>query len=215
MDTADSLRAAQDSAYWAGAAAIAAWIIGIVSLLVSGGGMWLLWHTLRATRAGVAEASAGNALAVKANKQQLRAYLIVSNARAEGLLPLGFAKLSVDIVNSGQTPARKVRIYYALVFLPAGMKFKFIYGGPSTPPFYLSPGGKVTRSGEDDQVLLTESLDGLRRGEWTYVLAGIVKYEDIFGVTRRTTFRAYVGAQSAKDDGTAALDIDDRHNNFS
>lgn len=212
----DGLRAAQAAAGHAWASAWAAWVVGVGAVLINGVGLFFLYRTLKATASGVAIANHANVLASKATKQQLRAYVIATDAKAINVVKDGFPVFQVNIINVGQTPARRVRVYYALVFNNGGQEFEFNYAGPKVHPHYLAAGSNMQKTVQDKQIRLSSSmLDALKDHHWTYILVGIIKYEDIFGVTRRTTFRAYLDPSNLDAMGNGALSVDDRHNNFS
>lgn len=99
------LRAQQDMAQWA----MLTFIVGAGGLLLSGGGLWLLWRSLRQTQEAISiDREVGHA--------QVRAYLTATPNeiifRPDGAV--GIAKL--EIKNTGQSPAYNIR-YVAGIFV--------------------------------------------------------------------------------------------------
>lgn len=96
----------------AATSALVAAIIGGITLLISGVGLWALLETIGQGRAGLERAAEANAIAADTASQQLRPYLNFAPVDVEpGLFEIsGPQKFAFK--NYGQTPAREVEIHY-------------------------------------------------------------------------------------------------------
>lgn len=109
MNGYDALTAARDSAYWAGAAALAAWLIGLITLVVNGGGILLLWRQLKISEAAATAASD----AVHIAASETRPWLKVSVGGLKGLVGSdGRLRVigTIVITNVGKTPATNILV---------------------------------------------------------------------------------------------------------
>ncbi len=168
---------------------IPTWLGAILSFI---GTCLILW-TLFLTRQA-------NYISRDTSRRQLRAYLFTSGAsfeRIEG----GFI-LTVELRNSGQTPAFKV----------FHMSQSFVDDYPvSSPPEFLQPGnthGTPVGPGESffcAQRLLGPKPDAILAkvlgGTCGLYIQGVVNYEDCFGAQHRTQFRYVFGGKFAQSGG--------------
>lgn len=107
MDGYGALEAAQDSAYWAAAAAMAAWLIGLITLLVNGGGILLLWRQLKISEAAVKAATTATEIAILEQRPWLK---VEPMEGGHIYFRLGdnssvMVHIRVEIENVGRTPA--------------------------------------------------------------------------------------------------------------
>ena len=118
MDSYGALEAARDSAYWAAAAALAAWLIGLITLLVNGGGILLLWRQLKISE----EAALAARDAVRIAASETRPWLTLSlddtrgGVRASSPTLRAYGKVAVS--NVGKTPALAVGVKYRVLIEP-------------------------------------------------------------------------------------------------
>jgi len=108
----------------------------------------------------------------------------------------------VNIVNSGKTPARKVKNKQKITAYPANAKFIPFY-----PPIneremsvsVIQPGMKsILYFGLFDDPLTKEQINSFREGENILYIYGEITYEDVFGKKHRTTFCSYLDKTLSK-----------------
>jgi hypothetical protein len=168
--------------------------------IILGIATWLLW---RATQSLVKGAE-------KTAERQLRAYVFLENAFFETTGADTWA-MSYRIKNFGQTPAHKVKVaYIAKVVEWKGEKTEIpqpdIDGGMAF--------GSMAPSGDfvDDDVHFNGecSLHDLNSRAKAIYLVGVIKYIDVFEVSRWTRFQYYFGG----DVGTSGKEMfaDDKGN---
>ena len=183
------LQAQRDMAFWA------FWmvILGGVSLIVSSGGVWLVWQSLRHTR----EALINDRVMGQA---QTRAYITISTFQTG--IWLDRIKVEASFVNTGQTPARNIRFYIAWRSEEAGPFLDEWHPqevtaaeGRGTLGAGLPMVGKIdtAKKIEDrDRSLSPEQIAAVREGNAEFWVYGIVEYEDVFHQLRKTRYRYYM-----------------------
>jgi hypothetical protein len=204
---ADDLQAQQDMASWAKAMFIAT----IVSACVSVFATWLLFLTLKqsraATRAAMRAAAAGRQsvrLSRDSAEKQLRAYVSIIDAKAKWLededdVTHKVLHIKVDFRNTGQTPAHGVRSW-ALAKSMSTNNPSFVL---EDDPESTDGAGKATQGPgqlnsiaffktfkNDSGVMLSWKL-----GSQSLFVFGKLEYTDVFGVHRRTSFRLVMPPQ--------------------
>lgn len=114
MDSYDVLAAARDSAYWAGAAAVAAWF----ALFLNGGGIALLWRQLKISE----DAALAARDAVRIAAAETRPWIQAVVRKADGAVTNRDTTLRtvaiVDLVNVGKTPATKISTFSRVLVQP-------------------------------------------------------------------------------------------------
>jgi len=164
----------------------------------------------KATEDAVDVANRAHALAEKTAQQQLRAYIAVKNAKML-LLEDGTVEASLELCNSGQTPAYRLRVAHTCGFsaypLPA------IPG----PPDDLRKSNSIVGAGGSHFILAKPKKSGpfdreglLKEFEvnlhFVFGMRGYCSYEDIFKETHRFRFQLIAGGPS----GPARLDVDEK-----
>jgi hypothetical protein len=166
---------------------------------ILGGATFLLWRDTRRLATGAEETA----------ERQLRAYVIVDACRAvaiedgspgESHTPITVPKRVVAIVeykNSGQTPAYQVRVDAEAEIMDWPLDEKRL-------DFHPTNAGSKTILGRDhEREIRVDELSAsrvsmatyaaLRDGQKAFVVWGVITYVDIFGESRRTTFRHFTG----------------------
>lgn len=117
-----------------------------------------------------------------------RAWVYVSNPsliQRPGQWPV----ITLDIINSGKTPASNVSYLQSSDIQPAGKYPIFQYKGESLPVGSLPPGGKFTTSYFDTAERLTALAFSQRRvRRESFFIYGELSYTDAFGISRRTRY---------------------------
>ena len=118
----DSLLAQRDAAYWAAVSAQAAWLLGLVTILGNGIGLFLVWRQLRANAIAIghsAQSAQAAADAAMTAARDVRPWL-----RLDSPAPIEMHMINADhfqaIVpvrwkNVGRTPASRVSAHAALL----------------------------------------------------------------------------------------------------
>jgi hypothetical protein len=139
-------------------------------------------------------------------KRQLRAYLSITNAVLSGPLYDGgqhVYEVEVTLKNSGQTPAKEVKVDVWLAILPSNPPLDYSF--PETPSdplgaHIMGAGQEVPNYANVKTDMTPERYDNImhRRGEafWVY---GRVRYEDIFGVAAKGTKFCFFFAWSSNN----------------
>jgi hypothetical protein len=96
----------------------------------------------------------------------------------------------IVIINSGKTPARKFRAIAGNRILPSKTPFTPDY--PKTIKFQstsiIQPGMKLTLPFTREETLTKETIDAIKSNQAILYAYGMMNYEDIFGVSHKTTF---------------------------
>ena len=166
-------------------------IIGIVATLVSIWAVILLKQTLLQTAAATRAAQDAVAVSRTIGEQQVRAYISATNFKAKPFVVGEVPEFTLDFRNSGQSPARRCKVR-ASVFLGLG-------SGDHTKIRVPDPGLSYSRSeiaaGDNSGILRrwgkplsAQEFELLEKNILSFVLAGYLIYDDVFGKARRMTF---------------------------
>jgi hypothetical protein len=125
-------------------------------------------------------------------EKQLRAYLAIDEMKpilVSGKIPC----VRVMFINAGQTPARKVRLNYIGQFEanPEATKIHFRPTREHRSFMNVGPNRQMGFTIYGDIVLTDSVLSDMARASIRMVIAGVITYEDVFGRTRRLTFKGY------------------------
>lgn len=169
--------------------------VGITAL-----GVWFVKRTLDATLEAVEDTGKAtvavqkaNEIAREANERQLRAYLSVTGVKFMPAPSPGRLNATVTFQNTGQTPAKDVRVHlsiyvlkwdeYRSVTLPdtssAGIKSSAVVGSGATQTV-------SNDVGLVEDVDLKEALN-----ELCLIASGFIRYKDIFGADHETTYKIF------------------------
>lgn len=187
-DTVDKdLQAQQEMATWALWSLVATW----AGLAVSIGGFFVLWRSLRQTREAISiDREVGHA--------QVRAYLGFELEPPAGCIPGRIPEATFRIINTGQSPARKVRhSSFIGVF-----DHPFVdWQGPllkepsdlKIPSVTLRAGGDFNDTASMKTPLSKELFNEIANGgpKRIYVIAKVT-YEDVFGQERMSELAGYL-----------------------
>jgi hypothetical protein len=106
----------------------------------------------------------------------------------------GLPPISIIIMNSGKTPARKIKGKQIRNFFPANRPFT----PDDVPPprqsiSVLQPGAtaRITYQPKD-KPLDQEIINLLRNGDLIYYIYGEITYEDVFGKAHKTTYCKFI-----------------------
>jgi hypothetical protein len=126
-----------------------------------------------------------------AEERELRAYLsvVVGNGqyqeRDKGIRFAGYPKM----LNTGRTPAHNVRhqIRAGILPVPLPSDFKFPLPGEPKGAAVLGPQQEFIMSAILDDFVPDTEVDRIKRGDGHALYVwGVISYEDVFGVHRRT-----------------------------
>jgi hypothetical protein len=100
------------------------------------------------------------------------------------------AEFAVIVNNTGKTPATAVRAMISAKSYPVGVKFEPVYERVSPQPskFMIMPGGHILMKETPSDPIPDEGIRQLRTRQIILYFYGRINYEDVFGVTRETTF---------------------------
>jgi hypothetical protein len=140
-------------------------------------------------------------------ERQLRAYVQPTDVIVKNIRSGAFLEVEVALNNNGQTPAYRIESkveIFTIRFDREDVSFKkhrikFSDDNIQSKVISLSPKTKteIVIVGKD-RLNIATSTDVLN-GKNTIVVAGYIKYFDIFGITRRTTFMNFVPPDRIKD----------------
>lgn len=167
---------------------LAQWLMMVASLLAVGiSGLAVYWvkRTFEVTREMAADSR-------EVGQRQIRAYVsaAVSSTRdvIEGQTPTFMIKVS----NSGQSPARRC-IVRAGVFMTHGngddLPIRIPPPIPNGSVSYIPAGSSVVLMRHIQTPLGQVQIALLQNSTFKFVLAGYIIYRDVFGKTRRSTFK--------------------------
>lgn len=199
---------------------VATWTraIGIATIIGMAFGIFglsLIFVTFREARRAADAGFRANEIAEDNARRQLRAYVNVTNVKAEGIQPGIKPRFEIEINNGGQSPAYACTIqtffHYCEGCDPDYVKIPMRGSGrrsntailPGKPSFSGLPSDRALETGEYLQIL---------SGVGTFVFGGYVAYRDIFGRHHRTLFRYFVVPHLINKDGTASLAASFRQN---
>ena len=123
-------------------------------------------------------------------ERQLRAYVLVDNARVKdveiGKLPVACLQLK----NFGQTPAYKVRHRIEINFseFPPVSDIPLLETGKNFPKMLIGPGGHIDAIRYLDQPVAESDLEALGRKNFAIYVLGTIDYKDAFEVKRTTHY---------------------------
>jgi hypothetical protein len=141
--------------------------------------------------------------------RELRAYVNETDIKVRNFAPDKLAVFRVNIKNAGNTPAYNVRVCVVVYDsdTPAGaVRFR-----------HLKPTSTAIISGEsavesETDLLIPAQLHGaVAAGNATVIIAGYIRYRDIFRVKRGSTFKAYLRFANIKN-GAGAMTAAARNN---
>lgn len=114
--TFEVLRGVQDQAYWAAAAALAAWVVGLIGLTVNGLGLALIWRQVKLSNAALALAAETSRMAVLAE----RPWIKIQSGEVGFVPSVSFTHMTVDVAleNVGKSPASSVEYWIVQVQRP-------------------------------------------------------------------------------------------------
>jgi len=201
-------RQAADDANDLSFAALILSVIGTGALIVT------LWFTIKAANAAKEAAVAAHAavdLGRDTAKRQLRAYVNIGTLRTR-LVEGGVPKVDFVLKNTGQTPARRLLLRVVAITTHDHPSERITMLGEAIVPEYEIASGQP--SDQDVSIgggpLTKGQVTAYREGRWTILVAGYIRYYDVFGVTRRTVFRAY-GLPEPEEDGFYRFAVADKH----
>ena len=179
---------AADSTYWGN-------VVGGIGAALSFLSVVLVIAALRQTERSLKESMEANDIASQTAKRQLRAYVMAEDQTIDGLWRGGPTTMTLKVYNRGQTPAYNVRVWSVVtgtlenpdqckIFRRAGEKFH-----QST--IDVGPGNFVVHGNDCQDPLDGNAYSGIVAGDLKLIFAGVIKYEDAFGRTRRTTFKQF------------------------
>ncbi len=210
----------------AATSALASAAIAMLTLIVTGIGVWFVKRTLDATLKAVEDTAKAtgamerqNILAEDASHRQLRAYLSIENTR------IGLYNLSIhpngqksfyegnhgafwfEIRNGGQTPAYDVCMVCRMEYSkPDVNSHRMIFRGRFNEKegrALINPAGTIHNR------TIFEIPEGyhsaIQAGMVIPVIAVILSYRDAFGVRHRTTGRYWYDAESHHEEGVSTL----------
>lgn len=173
------LNAQQDMSVWAQAMFWAT----LVAIVVSAGGIVLVYETLRETRNMAAETQ-------KFSKAELRAYVSPIQFLIWGLAPEERIMVAFQIKNFGQTPAHTVHHKYSVHIVSSESPIpKFSENAVVEEARYsLAPGHDFRVDFVTVNTLKPLEVLGLTMGNLKMYVRGYVTYSDGFGKRRYSTF---------------------------
>lgn len=203
----DDLKAQQRMAGWAiwmGILTGAQVLVGIVGVIA-------VLNTLKQGREALDRAQDANDLARASAERQLRAYITIDKVYATDVAPGKKPEFHFSYINTGQTPATITSICRVAAFIPAPCDEARISFPRKKRSSVAMGGGQQNRQTSTIPKALDQTLfDHFIAGRMNFVFAGVITYRDIFGVTRRTTFRAHA-PNHGMNDGKLPLEIAEKH----
>lgn len=191
---------ASDSAYWSVASSMLTAVATIILVLVTA----LLWivtdRTASASERAAEAANEAVRLSETTAKQQLRAYVVVTDARVvhfveSGVQPFiaaGSPTLAeVYFINKGQTPAKNVRVNLDARILPVPEREEDMQLNDMPPASSLTagPNDPKTSHAVIRTPLSIAEYQSILAGTSAIFIVGYLEYEDIFGEIHRSSFR--------------------------
>lgn len=177
-------------------------LTGIIALFISGWAVWLLYQTLAATRAAVAQAEIGTEAAVKAvdvtrriGEAQVRAYVTVLAGFTPK--PPGNGKIGVYLrmTNHGHSPAFALEIENKVTVVNQRVD--------DLPPFYPMPKviELIPNNEFRDTIVEIDGVpnlfEGIASGDVVVYNYGVLRYRDVFGNPQETRYRLRCEPQRA------------------
>lgn len=195
------LKAQRYMALWAFFMAAA----GIVGLIVTGVGLYFIYRTLVASEKATKAAVEAVNVTRDMGERQIRAYLAVENSTVRNLAVGQNMKIEFSLKNSGQSPAKNVSVETIICFTDEDPNSKKLYFGtiPAGSRAHVSAGGDYRQFRNYETTIDQSVFDNITNGTIHILFAGVIKYKDVFGATRRTVFRSVVKANNIN--GTNAI----------
>lgn len=179
------LDAQQAMALWAKLMTVAS----VAGLGVTAIGVYLVWGTLDQTRAATNAAQDAVAVTRDIGQRQVRAYLVDLDVRVVGYTPGAIPTYHMIVKNTGQSPARSVRIAFCArhgAGDPNRIKFRnLIFTKSMDVPAGEAGPQEFTSSTPIDPAMHAQVVSGGIR----IVVGGVFIYKDVFGKTCRTICR--------------------------
>lgn len=215
------LVAQTDMAFWAFWMAIISGLMFFATAV----GVVFVYKTLSATREMVVETKNTTVTSEKSveatrhfNKIQLRAYVDVEKISIERFTATEIFNLKYEVVNNGQTPARKLRsvsrIFIRNISDAESKKIHFPDINYS-PTLSLGPKQRLYYNMPQSEEISLVDFQKIVDGTMIIIFAGVISYIDVFGVTRRTVFKTWVPPNLLDDDGCTMLAASSHHNSSS
>lgn len=173
--------------FWTSAATVVLTAVGVI----------LIWRTLKATRDAVKEAEKATVAAQEAvnvtheiGGRQLRAYLGFIGIESQLAPNEAFVRVAVNFKNTGQTPARRVRIRMGS-FIKTAKNQPFVINcsdkeAMPSGPTDLGAGEAVSCSLNITRENFDVAAGTTASGEGMFLIVMSVRYEDVFKNPRRT-----------------------------
>lgn len=194
---------------------LAGWItavIGVVATAISAWAVILLKHTLLQTVAATEAAQAAVAETRRIGESQVRAYLGDVNVAVEDFLPGHRPIYRISVKNTGQSPARDVKISIAVRLGPAPaisvmfrklsfMRLVNVPSGESAPQEIVG-----------SNPIALETYDYVMSGQISVVLGGVFHYRDVFGRRHLTVFRYSLDPNFLNSNGSFKMTVCSRNN---
>lgn len=157
---------------------------GLIGLGIGSGSVYLIWRTLRETRRLANDTR-------DIGERQVRAYVDVENIAVNDLEIGKIPFVTFILKNSGASPARNLSVKTLMGTSPDPNRFKVYFGD-------ISEGSRtqISATSAYDQVRRfsvpadEQSMKQIQSGNAELFIAGVVVYDDVFGVKRRTIFRS-------------------------
>ena len=174
---------------------LAQWVMAIIGLVATGISAWavvLLKQTLMQTSIATTAAQDATAVTRDIGQRQVRAYLIDLNVRVTNYRPGALPTYYVTMKNTGQSPARSVRVAFGSRH-GLGDADQIRFTGLVLKKMVDVPAGEsgpqqFTVSIPIDPLIHAQVLSGGTK----IAVGGLSIYKDVFGKTCRTVFKYYL-----------------------
>lgn len=168
----------------------AQWVMAVTSglgLIVSGWAVWLVKGTLDETRRAVRAAEQANQVSREIGEAQVRAYVDIVKVRVKGLEVGSVPEVTFYLVNTGVTPAHKMR---PIVSLKVGYgKHFFNRKNLAVLTKTLTAGDRVKMKVHWVDPITEDEMRNITSGEWGFFFLAYISYFDVFGKFRRSICR--------------------------
>jgi hypothetical protein len=126
-------------------------------------------------------------------ERQLRAYVMVNAIGIKNLIVGGKPEATINIKNSGQTPASEMTHWARIAFstFPVPGNIPGAEQNVVLPPGTLAPGGERQVTVVMEQPLTAATLAALQNQSYALYVVGEIRYLDAFGKIRETDFMAF------------------------
>lgn len=177
-------------------AARASWLFGLMGSIIGGITMTAAISAALYARDAAREAKRGSDAAEgglvhaqEVTSVQLRAYLFFRVKVINTLNTSNTMKLEYGLINTGQTPARNVRMFIKTSVVdpePDAKIFRHRINKRASSGFIGAGTDNIHRRNIG---LTADEAESIRDGTKEFYLFGITKYEDVLGTTHETRFR--------------------------